>query len=460
MARTLPAILLNFFAVLVGTVVAEQPSSPPTSSPAEPPLTYNAVADTKHYPKPKLPKLGPAGFLFKDPTFGCPILRVTDDKTVEGRSIMSPATAFSNPWNCDSTLFCAQADGARNVPFRFDPKTMTASRIKELPFLPDIANEVAFSRHDPNICFGRDRQRKAIVQIDFSTNQVTPVVDIRKLTGLEVGYLGTLSVSANDVLGLIFGGGGQDRSPYVLLYDLRTQKHRLWNTKEGTVDGNAVENAPKFTQHSGLIDMTGRYFVTLGPGVQSPIVWDSKTDQIYPVTSQKEGHYALGFGQMVNCTRPWTLRPLEAKSVDTVTPLVKQPAGDTYFAYDSHVSWNNARANAQVPVVLSSYHLAESDDLKCTWGDEVIAVATDGSGKVWRFAHHRSIAHARQPGATPADPKGYNFWDCPRGNVSPDGWFYMFTSNWEETVGKDVRGKFREDAFIVKLDREGAAAPK
>ncbi len=50
------------------------------------------------------------------------------------------------------------------------------------------------------------------------------------------------------------------------------------------------------------------------------------------------------------------------------------------------------------------------------------------------------------------EEQGYNFWDCPRGNVSQDGRFYMFTSNWEETVGEDMRGSVREDVFVVKLE--------
>ena len=131
-------------------------------------------------------------------------------------------------------------------------------------------------------------------------------------------------------------------------------------------------------------------------------------------------------------------------------PLVEQPAGAPYFAYDSHVSWNNARPAALVPILLSSYHLSESNDPKCVWGDEVIAVATDGSGKVWRFAHHRSTVHSR--GGTSNPNQSYNFWDSPRGNVSQDGRFYMFTSNWEETLGKDAHNRVREDVFVVKLE--------
>ena len=371
---------------------------------------------------------------------------------MEGRAVVTPATGFSNSWNTDSTLFCVLADGAMNIPYRFDPKTMAVSRIPGLPILPDLGNEITFSRHDPNLGFGKDRRRKGIATFDFSVGKAVDFIDVGKLTGLDVGYLGTLSISANDVLALIFGGEAQDASPYVLIYDLKTKKHRVWNTKEATVDGKAVAEAPRLTQHSGLIDLGGRYFVVVGPGVHEPIVWDTATDQIYAVTKEKyEGHYALGFGEMVNCARPWSLRALlDPKGVETVKHLVEQPAGDGYFAYDSHVSWNNARMDQHVPVLLSSYHPAEAPDPKCVWGEEIIAVASDGSGKVWRFAHHRSIAHDR--GAVAGASQGYNFWDCPRGNVSQDGRFYMFTSNWEETLGKDPRGRVREDAFIVQLE--------
>jgi hypothetical protein len=46
-------------------------------------------------------------------------------------------------------------------------------------------SEVPFSRHDPNTCYGKDRRRKAIVQIDFSTDKITELEDVGKLTGLE-----------------------------------------------------------------------------------------------------------------------------------------------------------------------------------------------------------------------------------------------------------------------------------
>jgi hypothetical protein len=71
------------------------------------------------------------------------------------------------------------------------------------------------------------------------------------------------------------------------------------------------------------------------------------------------------------------------------------------------------------------------------WDGEIICASMDGSFNVWRFAHHRSsVANL--------------FWDQPRANVSQDGRFVMFTSNWGGTVGTGPDGA-RQDAFIVQL---------
>ena len=130
---------------------------------AEPgvPVKFNAISDRKVYPKPPLPKLGPAGFAFKDPTFGCPIVRVSDATTAEGMSIVTPAVGFANSWNTDSTLFYVLANGGANVPFRFDPKTMTASRIAGLPFPAGVRQRKRFQppRPEPMLRKGPPAER-------------------------------------------------------------------------------------------------------------------------------------------------------------------------------------------------------------------------------------------------------------------------------------------------------------
>jgi hypothetical protein len=81
------------------------------------------------------------------------------------------------------------------------------------------------------------------------------------------------------------------------------------------------------------------------------------------------------------------------------------------------------------------------------WYDEILGVAADGSGKVWRFAHSfitgRSQSFATKYGI---------------GSVSQDGRFFLFSSDWMGTLGsqsqaaacsvaKDCRG----DVFVVEL---------
>jgi hypothetical protein len=36
-------------------------------------------------------------------------------------------------------------------------------------------------------------------------------------------------------------------------------------------------------------------------------------------------------------------------------------------------------------------------------------------------------------------------------DTAQDGCFSMFTSNWEETAGRDMRGRAGEGVFITKL---------
>ena len=437
--------------LLSGVAVGEDPPDRPA-----PPLTYKAISDTKVYPKPELVKLGPAGFQLKDPTFGSKILRATDEKTASGNSILTPAGADVNTWNVDSTLFYVLNQGQRNIPFRFDPKTMKATRVEGLPFLGSFQAMSSFSYHDPNVIYGLDGRRNVIVTYDFATKKYTDVLDVGKVSGLDVGSISCFSVSANDVLSVTFGGTVQDTHINLMVYDTKTKTHHVWNTKEGTLDGKPVPGAPSFTQHASKIDLSGRYVWSVGRGVRGPIIWDVEKGKIYPMTVQKNGHRAIGYGEMVNDVHQWIYRKLDPEGISSFKQLMKHPRGQGYFRYDSHPSWNNARPDMKVPVVLATYHRKEQGDPKCVWGDEIIAVSTDGSMKVWRFAHHRSVIHMpeRGPDGRRRRPSKYNFWDTPRGNVSRDGHFYMFTSNWGETLGKDRRGRPRQDVFIVKLEEE------
>jgi hypothetical protein len=175
------------------------------------------------------------------------------------------------------------------------------------------------------------------------------------------------------------------------------------------------------------------------------------------VSALSGGHDAFGFGYAVNqdcCTSSswdamqWQFRRLSNPTVtnDLISPVMSPK--EIYI--DDHTSWNNARPDALVPVISSTYRYYGSNNTTPwrPWDDEIIGIDTTGGigGIVYRFAHHRSNVGSD---ANPAQPY---FWYEPIANVSPDGRWVMFTSNWEKTLGQDAsEGTARQDVFIVKL---------
>jgi hypothetical protein len=103
-------------------------------------------------------------------------------------------------------------------------------------------------------------------------------------------------------------------------------------------------------------------------------------------------------------------------------------------------------ANDSSPVCFSTYRPTNPDTpgvapiVTGPWDNEIDCAETDAkASKVWRFAHTYSTARN-------------GFWSTPRGNVSPDGRFFMFTSDWEDQLGRAPNGRqYRSDVFIVEL---------
>src|SRR2546428_4126473 len=103
---------------------------------------------------------------------------------------------------------------------------------------------------------------------------------------------------------------------------------------------------------------------------------------------------------------------------------------------DSHASWNNALSTTLVPICLSTYRVDGAPaPAGSFWENEILCLRTDGvQFTTWRFAHHYStFQYPTIPGACPPGVNCDTFYDSPRGNVSQDGRFYMFASNWHRT---------------------------
>lgn len=425
------------------------------------PPIYCARTDRRVEPYPKTPPtLGPAGSIIADPSFHSRILRVTDPKSDPdglGRSMMSPASAETNAWNSDGTRFYVLTAGGQYVLYDFDPVKMKAHPRELLPF-----PEGDFSHTRPNILYAASSNNPAFQQYDVSNGQITKlqkVSDCVKLRASDLAF--SVSVSADDERMATMLGPEQDRNFMVYVYD-RKLGCRWYNTQTGEIGGQwgpkgTISAADRYLIHNTNISPSGKY-IWVERGSSSVgnwwLIWEVETMKVTACPSWCSGHHVVGYSHVVGPSgerHPLDLLSRPLNNLNATNSLVADlAAGDSQHWYDQHLSWNNADPNDDNPFCLSTYNGGNPNipgaplDAAGPWENEILCVephARDSTGsRVWRFAHTFSTAKN-------------GFWSTPRGNVSQDGRFFMFTSDWEDQLGREPSNKqqYRTDVFIVEL---------
>lgn len=474
--RGLPAALLALSFAGILPLDAQQP----------PVTAYEAVTDRGQRAKPALPAPGIAGSSFVDPAFGTRVWRLTDRTTRPARpdrSYRTPSGTHQNAWSLSGRHFFVVSTDGTVVPFAFEPGTGRASRFNPAP--ADEGGLVLRFYAEPHFSYVRDGliygaasggSLRTIDQYDFATSAYTRLLDLDTVAaGLGGTYVGGIGSSAGPAERIMtfFGGTSQDRHYYVLVFDPSSpssSSRRLLNTRTSRLDGRATNVRLDFLLHAAAIDRSGRY-VTLYPtsadraaprSAAPNYLWDLATDvftELPGIAARSNGHDAYGYGVRVNqdcCTSSssswdaaqWQLRALASPLVtaDVIAPVLTPRQ---VFLAD-HPSWHNARPDVWTPFISALYRYGANTVEWRAWDDEIIAVqAGDGEGQVWRLAHHRSdVRHD-------VDPSRISFWYTPRPNVSPDGRWVLFTSNWEKTLGTDPGGEAggaaRQDVFLLRL---------
>lgn len=443
--------------VVMGQALAT--SAADNQEPSCPAGQYCARTDRKTEPYPdKLPALGPAGSIVADPTFGSRILRVTDEKSDparSGRPLYTPSSAEQNTWNKNSTMFYVTTSGGSFLLYEFDPSTMQAKPAK----MPTLrwGGEPQFSFGQNNVMYGISHPDTVIQQYDTATGRVKDINQPGKCVKLGPRDSGhTITVSADDNRFMTTLGPQQDENYLVYVYD-RTQGCRWYNPVTGEVGGDwgpkgTISSPDRFPLHNARMAKSGKYvYATRGSG-GSPghrwVVWTVDTLNVSVCPKGCTGHHVMGYSHIVGSSgvnHPMEIvsRPLDhlddAKSI--ITGL--EPGKKEW--YDSHFSWNNVDPNDSAPVCFSTYLNSNPNtpgtalNVTGPWENEIDCAEMDGKdSKVWRFAHTYSTAKN-------------GFWSQPRGNVSQDGKYFMFTSDWEDELGKTPDGKYRTDVFIVEL---------
>ena len=462
----------------------------------EAPSAYDAIADRDPRSKPLLPAPGTAGSTVFDPVFGSHMWRITDGGTRPGapdRSYRTPSGTHQNAWSASGSYFYVVSTDGTVIPYAFDvaserARRIDASREGDGGLVLRFYIEPQFSYVTDSVLFGSaslsGSSLRTIDQFDFSTRRYTALVDLDGVVpGLDGTYVGGIGSSAGAVERIVtfFGGASQDRHHYVLVFDRQVPARRhLVDTLASTLDG-APTNVPlRFALHHAFIDRSGDYVLLYptggdraAPRNAAPVyVWDVAAGtftELGSTSARSNGHDAYGYKTMVNqdcCTTTtwdaaqWQMRGLASplNTRDLILPVLAPR--EIYLA--DHPSWNNARPDRLVPFVTALYRYGANSSGWRAWDDEIVAVQTDvpasEGATVWRLAHHRSDV------ANDTDPSRIYFWYTPRPNVSPDGRWVLFTSNWEKTLGRDPAGEsggaYRQDVFLVApRNASGASAP-
>jgi hypothetical protein len=197
--------------------------------------------------------------------------------------------------------------------------------------------------------------------------------------------------------------------------------------------------------HAFKMDVSGRYIVVgVANGSSSVWLWDTQAMTIVAASNLPDGP-GVGWAGYErdgkNDSYDWTISQF---GLDASTPLIAPNLSPTDSLATSSVSWENAVGTGSAPIVVETMRSPSDTSAWRAWDEEVLAVRTDGvSSDVWRFAHTFNT----YSGPTASD--AYYYLYKPR--VSQNGWFVLYDSNWNSSLGTDGSGQPRTDAFIVAL---------
>jgi hypothetical protein len=432
---------------------AKKPPPPPPPPPTTVPLTYSAISDRAIRALPPLSSLGPAGHQSKDPTFGSRILRVTDENTSPGyvgRMATVASSAEQNMLNADSTrfyanqaytMFYALDKSAFSVKQILDPKTQKPLQLS--------MKEPEWSFTDPDILYFAAAGK--LQAYDFKAFSASTLVDIASVIPGYTGGLGAVCASRDEKVVLSCNGTAQDLYDTVIVHDRKSGRNQVINTRNCTIDGAPLKVSVPFSVgiHNVRIDKSGRYArISVGTRFQ-PLLGvvfilvdlTTGTAAFLDPTNRGGGHAACGYGAGVNGEVPPGDYGPQAMvrsfaDVNAYTTLMPGPNPGPYIGGISYLSWNNARPGVSAPALGVDYNYKPNNP----YAGEIFAIATDGSKKAWRFAHHRG-RHDSTLG----------FWHYGRATVSQCGRYALFMSNWEKTLISPVDGSVRTDVFLVEL---------
>ncbi len=378
------------------------------------------LSDMNVYPTPAAPpSLPAAGSIAVDPTFSTTILRVTDGDDSTSYCIND----YSNepPLNIDNTKIRAicQVGYKRLKVWDFNAASMTRSngRIQGNPPPGLREYEAQWSRSAPNKFYAVGLTSLYEITIPDGSSTTWGNTLIRDFgTEFVADYITQMSVSDNDdVFAFHYVTNGVGTG--YIVYKRSTNTILLNVSDEGSI--NEVE-----------IDKSGRYLVALKANATKDLhVWDLQGTPTRTTIDSLVwfSHRAMGNGVVgTSCnTRRLCIRNLATPN--SVTFLLPKDS----WSYNTQSDHFAMPGGGDAWMVSSRYHINGGSSVN-PFDNEIVLIATDGSSRVRRIAHHWSIVINDDYDAQP------------RASASRDGNFIAFTSNWGNPGG-------RRDLYLVRV---------
>ena len=372
--------------------------------------------DRNVYPEPPPPALPAAGGTLVDPVFGTTILRVTDESDSASNY---NSYSYWPSLNRDSTRLVVFVNNGNPVLYDFDPVNFRISNKRDLFRAPlpggglPWTEDVIWSGNNADVIYCHSAMK--IYAYNVVANGYTLVKD---LAGQAPGTnLFQMSKSVDDNA---FGFTLKDDNWNIVGYMAWQQaQNNLYVAQTDHVDEVQIDKSGQF-----LTVMTG------DQGVASTIeckIVNLQTQSVADITDGapdfSPGHHDSGSGVLLGNDN-WN-NALNARQLSNPHQFFNVLSMGNDWSQSNHVSLLDDGDGW----LLVSMFVASSLPNSGLFKNELVLVATDGSQRVRRLAHHHSVFR--------------DYWDTPRADISRDGQFAVFTSNWGSASRRDV--------FIVKI---------
>jgi hypothetical protein len=422
------------------------------------------------WPAAAAPAIAAAGTRTFDADTGNRVLRATASGSYGEAATVAFKTfdgGWKRAWNATSTRFLVQSWGGSGKLYwqGFDPSGMALGASGTIP--PALIS-AEFDPADPDLVVGL--QGGVARGYNLVTAAWSTIFDPK-----TAGWPAAAWTAAWGGRTVCIAEGPQDVGYRVICYDRVTGRTSSIDLRAQTINGvpfpvlmngAAVRLPATIGNHEIMLSLDGRWLAidTHGnamcsvPGLANyastslMLSLDARTGYEWTVACGGT-HWAYGHAGVMaqSSSARWTAtgangcasdsRGLAVRPTDSMTDAeyrLIQPC--SFFASPSwaaniHLSWLNNRGDNQAPVIASA--IGGPGVL----GSELAAIETTaakGQGRLWRFARHWSSPVC-------------SFLDYASPQVSPDGRWAIFPSDWQGATGTGVCGGRRPDVFVFEL---------